>query len=389
MSDSPAPAQRLDAIDSLRGLIMILMAIDHASLFVAEQHWSEVWGHPLPDYGDGFSLLTRVVSHLCAPGFFLLMGAGMALFAGSRRDRGWSEKEIARHFLVRGLVLIVVELFVVNPAWILGSLDPILRGADVLIPPMPGSGGIPYYNQGVLSALGGAMAAAGLLMRFRPRTSLLLGIGVVGVCQLALPGPGAVDTPFPVPLRILLVAGQTGHAAVLYPLLPWLGVCLIGVALGGGLRADPERFLRLAAPVGGGLLVGFVAVRISGGFGTHHPMPRADWMGLLSVVKYPPSLAFLLLTLGANAVLLGGLAHAPAVASRPLAWLRVYGRSPLFFYVAHLYLYALIGLVLPGSTTLAGMYPVWLLGLVALYPACLRYERFKRGRGVESVWRLF
>ena len=129
---------RLNALDSLRGLIILLMALDHASLFVAEQHWSEYWGLPLPNYGDALSLLTRVVSHLCAPGFFALMGAGMTLFAMTRRDRGWSEGRIAKHFATRGAVLIVVDFVLVLPAFALGTLEAILNENTALMPAVPG-----------------------------------------------------------------------------------------------------------------------------------------------------------------------------------------------------------------------------------------------------------
>ena len=163
-SPTPSPA-RLEALDTLRGLIMVLMALDHASLFVAEQHWSEFWGLPLPDYGDALSLLTRVVSHLCAPGFFALMGAGMALFVASRRDRGWSEGRIARHFATRGALLVVVDLLLVLPAFALGSLDALQSGNGSVMPAVPGAGGIPYFSPGVLSALGASMLVGGLLVR--------------------------------------------------------------------------------------------------------------------------------------------------------------------------------------------------------------------------------
>jgi uncharacterized membrane protein len=118
-------------------------------------------------------------------------------------------------------------------------------------------------------------------------------------------------------------------------------------------------------------------------------MPSNDWMGLLNVTKYPPSIAFLLLSLGVNALLLGAMSRPPGFSLRALGMLRVYGRSPLFFYVVHLYLFALIGLALPGHSSLATLYPIWAIGVGLLYPACLRYERFKRGRGEASIWRLF
>ena len=111
-------APRLFAVDALRGLIMVLMALDHANHFVAHKHPpSEIWDGVFPVYYDPLAFVTRLVTHLAAPGFFLLMGLGMALFARSRREKGWSRWAVVRHFWTRGLVLILVQLLIVDRAW--------------------------------------------------------------------------------------------------------------------------------------------------------------------------------------------------------------------------------------------------------------------------------
>lgn len=85
-------AARLFAPDALRGLIVVLMALDHANLLVAQKHPpGEYWGGAFPVYYDTLAFLTRFVTHFCAPGFFLLMGLGMALFARSRQERSWTK----------------------------------------------------------------------------------------------------------------------------------------------------------------------------------------------------------------------------------------------------------------------------------------------------------
>ena len=233
------------------------------------------------------------------------------------------------------------------------------------------------------------MLVGGLLGRLGASGNALLGAALLIASQLLLPQPESAETLYPIAARVLLAAGQSGFAMILYPLLPWLGVTLLGMALGPSLRAEPERTIRLALPVGCAALVLFIAIRVLGGFGTHHPLPSPDWMGLLNVTKYPPSIAYLLLTLGTNGVLLFALHRADRTCKHATNVLRVYGRAPLFFYVAHLYVYAVMGLALPGHTPLVGLYPLWLLGTAILYPACVRYERFKRGRSEESIWRLF
>src|SRR5512139_3059913 len=110
MSNQPigtASSARLLPVDALRGLIIVCMALDHANHFVAQKHSSsEMWGGPFPTYTDPLAFLTRLITHLSAPGFFFLMGVGMFLFASARRKQGWSEWAILRFFLMRGGILI-------------------------------------------------------------------------------------------------------------------------------------------------------------------------------------------------------------------------------------------------------------------------------------------
>ena len=148
VGDAMPGSHRYLALDGLRGLIVVLMALDHANYFVAQHHSTgEHWGGAFPAYGDAADFLTRLVTHPAAPGFSFLMGAGMALFAASRRSRGWSERAIVTHFLIRGLVLIGLQLTIVNLAWKSG-------------PPA-----FPDIYQGVLIALGGGMILASALLR--------------------------------------------------------------------------------------------------------------------------------------------------------------------------------------------------------------------------------
>ena len=118
-----AGAERIDALDAHRGFIMVLMAIDHASYFIARVHSAEFWGTALPVYSSALWFWTRWVTHLCAPGFFFLMGIGITLLAGARRRAGWEEGRITRFLISRGLLLIFLQLFVEDPAWMLGDLS--------------------------------------------------------------------------------------------------------------------------------------------------------------------------------------------------------------------------------------------------------------------------
>ena len=96
---------RYHSVDALRGLIMMIMAIDHASAFIARQHASEFWSGAMSSYSSTFPFLTRWITHLCAPGFFFLMGAGIYWLAAARRDAGDTQAAVVRRTVLRGLVL--------------------------------------------------------------------------------------------------------------------------------------------------------------------------------------------------------------------------------------------------------------------------------------------
>src|SRR6478609_11422410 len=112
---------RLPAIDRLRGLIVALMAIDHASFFIAGRHPGEFWGVPLPVYTGAIPFLTRWVTHPAAPGFFFLLGVGVVLLTAAREKAGWDNGRIFRHLAIRGLVLILAQHLIENLAWLLGQ----------------------------------------------------------------------------------------------------------------------------------------------------------------------------------------------------------------------------------------------------------------------------
>ena len=111
-------AARLLPVDALRGLIIVFMALDHANHFIAHKHSAgEYWTGGFPIYTDALAFITRLVTHLSAPGFFFLMGVGMVLFASSRRERGWSTLDLLKHFWIRGALLIALQILIVNRAW--------------------------------------------------------------------------------------------------------------------------------------------------------------------------------------------------------------------------------------------------------------------------------
>jgi uncharacterized membrane protein len=364
------------------------MAVDHASMFVARAHSVEFWGTPLPSYPDAFWFLTRWLTHMCAPGFFFLMGMGMVMFAGSRRRAGWSEGRIFGFFAARGLLLIALQLLVENPAWMAGSLFAapgamVMRGGPI---PGGGTGGAVYL--GVLFALGSAMIFWAFMIRLPSWLIGVISLAAVALTEIVVPGPGEVNTLYPPLLRVLLIPGHTDPVVVFYPIIPWLAPCGLGLIFGRAVLRDTPTARRWALWTGIVLAIIFLLLRIHGGFGNLNEVPPG-WMGFLNVVKYPPSLSFLALALAINLLLMASWRKIEPFFQNRRHPLLVFGRAPLFFYLLHLWLYALLGVFFPRGNGLPALYAIWLLGLAVLYPLCLLYVEFKAKKPVSSLWRFF
>lgn len=368
-----AIAQRLAPLDAWRGLIMVLMALDHANALVARGKLDpEMWTTLFPDYrGDWLVFLTRWVTHLAAPGFFFLMGIGAILFARSRARAGWSQLRITTHLAARGALLIALQFLVENLAWGFGNA---ISGTTYV---------------GVLYALGGSLIVASLLVRLNPAWLVAGGASILVLSEVVLPGPTPGFVEYPLWKLLLLWPGLGDGVFVLYPVVPWLGVTLLGMAYGVWLAQDRSRAFAAMLPIGAAALAGFVVVRLIDGFGNVLPRQTGDVIGVLNVVKYPPSIAFVLVTLGAGLVITWGFWRILERRPNSLRILIVYGRVPLFFYLAHLWLYAALGRLIDpdGIGSGPGLFLVWVMGLVVLYPACAWYGRFKQSRPTGSPWR--
>jgi uncharacterized membrane protein len=368
-SQTSSLAVRLFAPDALRGLIITLMALDHANLFIAHKHSSgEMWGGPYPVYTDTLTFLTRFVTHFCAPGFFFLMGVGMALWALSRQEQGRSKWHVIRHFLIRGGAIIAVKFLVVNRAW-----------------------GNPLYF-GVLWALAGTMILGSLLLWLKPHHLLVLtGALLIGM-ELVAPAPDQWGTQMGWLTRIFLVPGgvlgSAGETILWsnYPILPWLELVTLGIVFGKWLGDDPRKAFSLAWKLGTAFLVAFVVVRYLDGFGNIRPRTSNGWIDFFNPVKYPPSIAYTLMTTGVNLIVLWLFFKAGTRLQNVSQPLVVFGRTPLFFYVLHLFLYAGVGTLLaPRGASIPTMYPIWLLGLLILYPLCRLYGRLKNSQSARLV----
>jgi uncharacterized membrane protein len=237
---------------------------------------------------------------------------------------------------------------------------------------------------GVLFALGGVMMFWSLAACLS--TSVVAGISITALLltQWITPGPEAFAFDYPVWVRMLQIPGRSGPFVVFYPVIPWLAIAGLGIVIGRGRRPILANLPRGAVFTAGVLLTAFIIVRGTGGYGNFHA-PAVGWIGFLNVTKYPPSLAFILLTLGLNTFLLGIFS---AGRGRVYDWLAVFGRTPLFFYILHLYLYGLLGWVVPSGVSPGLMLVFWLAGLAMLYPLCRFYDRFKQTKPPDTLWRL-
>jgi uncharacterized membrane protein len=354
------------------------MAIDHASYFIARVHPFETWATPPPYYGSATAFVTRWITHLCAPGFFLLMGAGMTWFADSRRAAGWTMARIRRVLITRGAMLLAVQQFLENPAWLIGILTG-SPAADVRTS-YPGGTGDAFLFFAVITALGVALIFWALWLGAPTPVVWTVTLAALAMTVLMTPPVAMPASPW----RWFLLPGTTEPTHVVYPFVPWLVPAGLGVLLGRWMsHASPARGSWLVA-WGAAAVGAFAILRVSALGDPHAPLPGV--IGFLTITKYPPSLDFLLLTLGIDLVLLWVFMR---VQTPWLAPLEVFGRVPLFFYLLHLYVFGLVSIFFPEGTSFAVMYLVWAAGLAAMYPLCRWYAGFKASRPIDSPWRLF
>lgn len=372
------PAARLQAVDLARGLVVMIMALDHSRhLF----HLGGATTNPLdPDTTSTAVFFTRWITHLCAPVFVWLAGvsAWLRLQASGDDRRG-----LARFLLSRGLWLIVLEVavisFAVNFSW-----------RDIALQ--------------VIWALGVSMVALSALV-FLPRKAVLaVGIAVVAGHNLLDPIQPSDLGAFAPLWTLAHEGGPTPWAFVLYPALPWAGVMTLGFGMAPLFTAEDRdrRFLLLGAAS----LFAFFVLRGWNLYGDPDPWEaRASGMrslfAALDVQKQPPSLHYVLAMLGLACLLIPALPRLPAAMQGVLS---VFGRVPLFFYVLHFFLLHILmvaigwsqGLPLdvfidvmsgPARAAEAGwglglaeVYGVWLAVMLALYPACRWFGSLKARR---------
>jgi uncharacterized membrane protein len=362
---------RIVSVDVLRGLVMALMALDHTRDFFGAS------GFNPRDVTEPALFLTRWVTHLCAPTFILLAGLSAFLYG-----RGRSTKELSRFLLIRGLWLILIDFTLIKFGW---RFD-----FDLY-----------RLTAGVIFAIGASMIVLAALV-WLPRWAIacaayfmIAGHNLLDDVRAEEVGEASwawriLHEPGLVPLS------DGANLYVLYPLVPWVGVMAAGYLFGPLMQLEPETRQRLLFRLGAAVTIAFIALRASNLYGDPAPWTiQENWfstvLSFLNCEKYPPSLLFLMMTLGPAMMLLACFENARRAFARLLA---TYGQVPFFFYVVHIYLiHALAvaaGFALTGALaatpmiglSLPGIYVVWLLVLVLLFPICRWFADLKEnGRG--------
>jgi len=392
----PEQFSRLVSVDVLRGLVMVLMALDHTRDFLTYVRT------PPEDLAHTYGMLffTRVITHYCAPVFAFLAGTGA--FLSTRRGKSLSQ--LSRFFLTRGFWLLLLELTVVDFAW----------------------GFVPWAQAGVIWMLGWSMVSMALIVRLPVRWIAVFGLGMITTHNLLDRIDPASFGSFYWLWIVLHSPGRialTEHFSfsVRYALIPWVGVMATGFAFGTLLLRPDRRKWILAIGISATALFFLLrGINLYGngiaGLPFGYPRSAGPWsaqptlsltlISFFNTLKYPPSLDYLLMTLGPSLILLGLLDGAKA-ASGLSRILMVFGRVPLFYYLLHIYLVHILanlaalafhqtiwhGTVIadfaqkpPGyGHGLPFVYAVWILAVALLYMPCLWFMKL-RSRHRDWTW---
>ncbi len=387
---------RLTSVDILRGVVMVLMALDHTRDFMTYQRFTpEDVAHT-----SGALFFTRFITHYCAPVFAFLARTGAFLST----SRGKSLQQLSRFFLTRGLWLVLLEFTVVDFAW----------------------GFVPWAHGGVIWILGWSMVAMAALVWLPVRWIAVLGLGMVATHNL-------LDRITPASFGKLYWLWMLLHSpgripitdhfsfSVRYVLVPWVGVMATGFAFGKLLlRTDRRKWILTLGVSATVLFFVLRGINLYGNGITGLPMKylysAGPWsvqptlsqtvISFFNVLKYPPSLDYLLITLGPSLILLGLLDGIKA--ERGLSRiLLVYGRVPLFYYVLHIYLLNVMARLVAWTfqqpiihgTVIADfaqkpagyghglpfIYAMWILAVAILYLPC-RWFMELRSRHRDWAW---
>jgi len=374
-------------VDALRGLVMIVMALDHTRDYF---HAGAMSFQP-EDLTRTTAVLffTRWITHICAPVFMFTAGIGAFFWL----HRGRTVSQLSHFLWKRGVWLVFLELTALHFVMTFSLVK-----------------GLVFLS--ILWALGWSMVVLGFLVRVPVRTLAVLSIGVVLLHNLADP---VRASQFGAAAPVWNILHQPGAFRVngalvvaAYPLIPWFAVMALGFCFGSVVTLDPARRRWWMLRIGLGLTLAFLVIRGINIYGDPNPwstkIPGMTVLSFLRCTKYPPSLEFLLMTLGPALLLMAWLDRLTLTKTNPLL---VFGRVPLFYFLVHFFVIHLLtipfALVRYGHAafllnplpsvggdaklyppdfgySLAVVYAVWIVVVTLLYPMCLWFSRVKERR---------
>nr|WP_293834363.1 heparan-alpha-glucosaminide N-acetyltransferase domain-containing protein [uncultured Arsenicibacter sp.] len=381
--------KRIPSIDFARGLVMVIMALDHVRELM---HVTSQTQSPTDlSTTTGALFMTRWITHLCAPTFVFLSGTSAYLSLKNSGDVSANQ----RFLRSRGLWLLFLEITVVNFAlWFDLSFRTIIFQ--------------------VIAAIGAGFLMLSFLLKAPARTVGLLGLFII-LCHNLVQGVTFTDT---IPLRVIwslffrpdvFPVTPQFMVGLLYPWVPWLGIMLAGYGAGLLFELPDNRRRRTLLLVGLGSLAVFVLVRLFNSYGDPAPWsaqktPDFTFLSFINTTKYPPSLLYTTMTLGVTITV---MALVDGIQNRFTEVLSVYGRVPMFYYLIHWYLIHTLMLVMlfmqgftpdqfvfgpfqfgrpkePSGVDLPTTYLIWLGIVVLLYFPCRWYWQYKRRH--KEIW---
>jgi len=371
--------ERILSVDMLRGLVMVIMALDHMRDYTTVYHFSpsDITQTTIPIF------FTRWVTHFCAPVFMFVAGVG----SGLGEINGKTKQQLSHFLWTRGLWLVLLELTVVKLGWTFNFTDKTI-----------------YFL--VIWALGMSMITLAVLIYVPRKWLLIFGLTMVfGHNLLDNVNPESFG-PWSFLWKMLHVESMfymgSYQVFALYPVIPWIGVMTLGYVFADFYHIETKKRQQKMLFLGLMVTLLFFVIRGINIYGDMNPWSVQSTIGMtivsfFNVTKYPPSLSYLLMTLGPSIAM---LAIFERIHGKVADFLVVFGRVPMFFYIVHLYLIHSVAVILgiyqgysmfdmlydweqfPSGYGfgLVVSYLLWILLIMITYYLCKSYIIFKRGK---------
>lgn len=372
--------KRIESLDLLKGLVIIFMALDHTRDYFHTD--SFLFDPSDPEQSNLPLFITRWITHYCAPAFSFLAGIS-AFLVGKRK----SKNELSLFLLKRGFWLILIEFTIVLFGW---SFNMHFSSIGLL----------------VIWSLGISMIFLSALIHLPMKPILILSLIIIF-------GHNLLDNFHFNQSMLWSILHERGHFTffdsitirVVYPIIPWIGVMSLGYYFGKfyDKAVAPEYRQKLFTQLGLACIVGFLVIRGINLYGNSDPWIAfgsfsKTFISFMDPAKYPPSLSYLLMTLGPSLLFLGNSEH---LKGRLVNLCATFGKVPFFFYIIHIYLIHLLAAILAELTgfgfesmvltgfvstnkhligfgvNLGWVYVVWLAIILILYPLCKKFAQYK------------